>query len=639
MSAGGFFQSAVEGSPDCVKVIDQAGRLTFMNENGRCLMEVVDLDVVLGQFWSVFWPEETRPVIENAVARALGGTVQRLTAPCQTAKGVWKHWDVIISPLEADGVVSSLLVTSRDVTDLVAGKEEAEARERLLLRQAAGLRVAGRMARLGGWEVDYTSGQVFWSDEIWELLGGEPRPISLDDAMLIYPEEDRDSVRQLLLGPAETGQSITFETRLRRFDGQVLWARISGEPSFQDGVCVALRGAAQDITAQKVIEADLIRAKEEAEEASQSKSTFLANMSHEIRTPLNGVLGMADLLHRSDLSFRDREMVDLIRGSAATLERLLSDILDLARVEAGQVHVESEAFHLGEAVRSVASLAKLTADEKGISLKVEIAAELEGFFMGDQVRARQVLTNLVSNAVKFTGVGQVDVRVHRVKGEMIRFEVSDTGVGFDPSAKGQIFGRFQQADGSITRQFGGSGLGLAISQELAVLMGGALDCEAAPGKGARFWMDLPLNAAEQPDVPPKDDVVLQTSLRILAADDHPTNRKLLELILEQVGAEVVSVSDGMAALEAYQRQTFDIVLMDMQMPVMDGLTAIRRIRRIEEERGSKTPILVLSANALPEHVRAAEEAGADGHVPKPLTAEALVGAIFNALTLCDLRHL
>ncbi len=374
---------------------------------------------------------------------------------------------------------------------------------------------------------------------------------------------------------------------------------------------------------------------EAAESANRSKSEFLANMSHEIRTPLNGVVGMADLLRRSDLSAKDREMVEIIRSSAATLDRLLSDIMDLARIEAGQIEIEAEPFHLGETVRAVANLSRLKADEKGVRLEIEVAPEADRRFHGDMVRVRQVATNLVSNAVKFTSAGRVSVRVGVTEAGVVRLEVEDTGVGFDPALKEQIFGRFQQADGSITRRFGGTGLGLAISRDLAELMGGVLDCDSVPGVGSRFWFEISLpvsEAAAEADVADEFESEPGRAIRVLAADDHPTNRKVLELMLSDFGAEVVSVEDGEQALTSFREGGFDIVLMDMQMPVMDGLTAVSEIRKLERKEGRiRTPILMLTANALPEHVEAGAAAGADGHVSKPVTAQGLLNALAHAL--------
>jgi len=374
----------------------------------------------------------------------------------------------------------------------------------------------------------------------------------------------------------------------------------------------------------------LRRARSRADAANRSKSEFLANMSHEIRTPLNGIVAMADTLGRARLDAREAEMVEVIRSSGVTLERLLSDILDTARIEAGQVTIESAPFHLGDAVRAVEALWAPRAEEKQVALDVTLDPALDRMVMGDAVRVRQILTNLVSNALKFTAEGKVVVTAE-VSGEGVaRFTVWDTGVGFDDREKAPIFGRFQQADGSITRRYGGTGLGLAISRDLAELMGGTLDCESRPGEGARFWFELPLPEAEVPVPDAGADAITAAdmALRILLADDHPANRKVVEIMLAPTDIELTIVEDGQQALDAFTRETFDLVLMDMQMPVMDGLTATVAIRALEaaEER-VRTPVVMLTANALAEHVEAGRQAGADGHLAKPITLATLFAAI------------
>ncbi|MBX3479611.1 MAG: response regulator [Caulobacter sp.] len=382
----------------------------------------------------------------------------------------------------------------------------------------------------------------------------------------------------------------------------------------------------EDVTERLETAAALRAALVAAEEAAQSKSVFLANMSHEIRTPLNGIVAIADILSREDLEPRTREMVEIIRASGETLERLLSDILDQARIESGQITLEAAPFHLGEMVRATAALAGLRAQEKGVALKIDLSPEVDIAVEGDMVRVRQILTNLLSNAVKFTPAGQVTVTGFRGGGDRIRFEVRDSGPGFDEATRARIFGRFQQADNTITRRYGGTGLGLAISRELATLMGGTLDCESRPGEGAVFWFEVALPAVDEPGPAPAstDEGLAASQMRVLVADDHPTNRKVIELMLEDA-AEVVCVENGLEAVDAVAVRPFDLVLMDMQMPVMDGLTAIRLIRSRETE--GRAPIIMLSANALPEHVSASLDAGADRHLDKPITALSLFAAI------------
>jgi len=382
---------------------------------------------------------------------------------------------------------------------------------------------------------------------------------------------------------------------------------------------------------QRRVAARLRLAQQRAEAASLSKTEFLANMSHEIRTPLNGVVAVADMLAQAGLPERERKMTEIIRSSGQSLERLLSDVLDLARVEAGQLTIEAAPFHAADLVRAVAALCRLRADEKGLALNTEIDPALERWFIGDTVRVRQILTNFTSNAVKFTAKGVVTIRGEMPEPGRLRFSVVDTGVGFGAEAKARLFARFQQADGSITRRFGGSGLGLAISRQLASLMDGVVDCESIPGHGSRFWFEAPFAETAAP-VEAMDAEEASASggraVRVLVADDHATNQMVVKMMLDQFGVDSVIVDDGLKAVEALRAGPFDAVLMDMQMPVMDGLEATRLIR--EEERAAgrpRTPILMLSANALPEHRRAGEQAGADGHVAKPVTVAGLMGAL------------
>ncbi|MFY8164187.1 MAG: ATP-binding protein, partial [Brevundimonas sp.] len=376
-------------------------------------------------------------------------------------------------------------------------------------------------------------------------------------------------------------------------------------------------------------------ARQAAEEASRSKSDFLANMSHEIRTPLNGVVAMADALARSELGPREREMVDIVRASSDTLERLLSDILDTAKIESGQITIEPAPFHLADVVRETAALWRPMAEEKGVALTIGIRPESERLVHGDVVRVRQILTNLVSNALKFTAAGEVRLNIEDGADDHVRFTVTDTGVGFEPDQRDRIFGRFHQADGSITRRFGGTGLGLTISRDLADLMGGSLDCVSQPGVGSRFWFEIPLptvDAGQSGEVPVPHNEESTVPLRILLADDHPANRKVVEILLAGTSAELVGVTDGSEALEAFRGGGFDLVLMDMQMPVMDGLTATAEIRAFERERGwGRTPLLMLTANAMPEHIEAGRKAGSDGHLAKPVTMETLFAGITEVL--------
>ena len=392
----------------------------------------------------------------------------------------------------------------------------------------------------------------------------------------------------------------------------------------------------RDCSARKAAEKTLARAKEAAETANIAKSAFLTNMSHELRTPLNGVVGVADLLGASVLDAHQAEMVELIRSSGAQLQGLLGDILDVVRIEAGEMALTSEPFMLGHVLTSVIDLARLKAEEKRLFVELDIEAGLAPQVAGDPIRLKQILGNLVSNAIKFTESGRVTLRVRRTSDVLMEFTVLDTGIGFDPALAAQLFARFQQVDESVTRKHGGTGLGLAICRQLTELMGGHIGCDSRPGEGSTFWVSLPLRpvAIAPPDLEVESPIhaAVTRELRVLLADDHPTNRRVVELILQSLDVELTSVENGAMALEAFQLQPFDLVLMDMMMPVMDGLTATQAIRRHETlQQLDRTPVLMLTANALPEHVAAALNAGADRHVAKPINPAQLIGAIGEEL--------
>ncbi len=396
----------------------------------------------------------------------------------------------------------------------------------------------------------------------------------------------------------------------------------------------------------------LAQARDAAEAANRAKSEFLANISHELRTPLNGVLGIAEVLTQTELNAAQREMVETIRSSGASLEALLGDIMDLARLESGNVDVVVEPFDLGATIRTVAAPFLLQARTKGVGLSIDMGAGVQGAVAGDAAKLRQILANLISNAVKFTDAGEVRIAVDRPdpSGAWIRFSIKDTGVGFTAETKDRIFDHFHQADGSNTRRHGGTGLGLAICKQAAELLGGFLDCDSVPGQGSEFVLRLELPAAgaapgvkEPASRPPQAPAAAETAvalgplmqdndepqaLRVLVVDDHPTNRRVVEMILDQVGAERVSVENGKEALEAYLHDHFDVVLMDIQMPVMDGLTATQKIRLVEkQEHRTPTPVIILSANAMPEHIAAGRAAGADRHLAKPISAAELLTVI------------
>jgi two-component system, sensor histidine kinase len=383
---------------------------------------------------------------------------------------------------------------------------------------------------------------------------------------------------------------------------------------------------------------------------SAAKSQFLATMSHEIRTPLNGIIGLADVLQRTTLSKEQSEALGLVRASGETLERLVSDILDASKIEAGKLDLSLAEFELRETLEAAALLSKGKADEKGLAFDIEFSPEVSGLFLGDAVRIRQIVSNLISNAVKFTEAGFVRMHVGIQQENMdtaeVRIAVTDSGVGFDSEAGAKLFGRFEQADNSISRRFGGPGLGLAISKSLVEMMGGHITAHSVVNEGSTFVAVVNLKrlsisttkfeAAPTIALASDDELIendsISVGLQILVAEDHPVNQKVIQLLLEPLGAKVTLAKDGREAFESFKNGSFDLVLMDMMMPEMDGLAATKAIRAFEIVEGlHRTPIAMLTANVMKEHVAAAVAAGCDSHIQKPITALSLMAGMRDTL--------
>ncbi|KPF79810.1 histidine kinase [Brevundimonas sp. AAP58] len=480
-------------------------------------------------------------------------------------------------------------------------------------------------------------GRVVKASRSWlTTLGHDPEDMQGKPLLrLVHPDDMPATLNSVVEveGRRPGDPILGFRNRYRHRDGD--YRIVEWRAQRHDDRIYAV---ARDVTDQVAAEKALIEAKAAAEAASQAKSDFLANMSHEIRTPLNGVIGIVDALSRTPLSPEQSEMVGLIRESGVTLERLVSDVLDVSKIEAGQLTLEERPFDLDEAFASAAEVARQRCWDKGLLFRLRRAPEATGLFIGDSTRIRQVVSNLLSNAVKFTADGSITLTVGlEPEGSdqaWLSVAVEDTGVGFNSDHATRLFERFSQADSSITRRFGGTGLGLSICQSLVEMMGGDISAMSTPGQGSRFEVVIPLRrahalaeaAALEPEVPAP---VRERPLRILLAEDHPTNRRVVQLILQPHDVDLVMVEDGAQAVAAFAEDRFDLVLMDMQMPVMDGLSATEAIRALETT--GRTPIIMLSANAMAEHRDQAKAAGADLHVAKPITAESLLAGIETAL--------
>jgi signal transduction histidine kinase/DNA-binding NarL/FixJ family response regulator len=381
------------------------------------------------------------------------------------------------------------------------------------------------------------------------------------------------------------------------------------------------------------LNSELEAARAAAEAASEAKTRFLATMSHEIRTPMNGVLGMLEAAMREKIDPIVHDQIATARDSAKNLLQILNDILDLSKIEAGQMPIEKISFSLRQEIDNALSMFEPVARQNGLVFSREIDPGLPQWVVGDPTRFRQILTNIAGNAFKFTAAGSVSVSAHYSssggRSGLVRVCVKDTGIGMNEKARAKLFARFSQADASTTRRYGGTGLGLAICRELVTAMGGRIGVDSKPGQGSTFWFELPAEDGVEPDwlkAQKKADVAPQRKLRILVAEDHPVNQKVLRALLAPTGHELTFVSDGVQAISAVEAGAFDVVLMDIHMPVMDGVAATRQIRSLPGDI-SGIPIIALTANAMAGDREHYLEAGMSDYVSKPVQLEDLLAAL------------
>ena len=568
-----------------------------------------------------------------AHARVLNGeAIKADRVPGPEDEAVRRWFNVELAPWRnADGEVGGLVMASHDITEMVEALEATERSEQRLT-------LAMEIADIHVFEIDYVRRELI-KVGAEDTFFTEPKTYEelYRDIYATTDPRDRPGVIEAWRRHVEEGAPYHPEYRLVRNDDREVWTAGTCRLITDDqGQPARLIGALQNVTERKAAERALLQAKEDAETANRAKSTFLATMSHEIRTPLNGVLGMAQAMAVDNgLSEIQRDRLDVIRQSGETLLAILNDVLDLSKIEAGKLELEETQFDVTELARGAHAAFTAIANKKGLSFDLVIQPQAQGVYRGDSTRVRQILYNLVSNALKFTEEGEVRVSVARDEFGL-RLSVSDTGIGIPPARLASLFQKFEQADASTTRRYGGTGLGLAICRELASLMGGAITAVSELEQGTTFVVTLPLpwiGASVVLPPPPSIDAhpVEMTEgppLRVLAAEDNTVNQLVLKTLLHQIGIDPVVVENGLQVVEAWAREPWDVILMDVQMPEMDGPTAaaIIRAREVAEDR-ARTPIIALTANAMAHQVAEYLGSGMDSFVPKPIE----VGRLFEAL--------
>jgi PAS domain S-box-containing protein len=669
-----FKQAILDSLPAHVAVLDRDGRIVdinaswkrFARENGQGDSSQLGVGV---DYLAVCRAaiDAADPLADEAlkgIQAVLAGTQHefRLEYPCDSPSQ--KRWFLMHVSPSFPRAKGGAIVTHTDITD----RKQAEEQRQQFVSLAD-----NSPYFIGMCDMQF---RPFYVNEAGMRMTGLD---GLEDAIqtpvieFFFPE-DQAFIERVFFPQVMRDGHGDVEIRFRHFKtGEPLWMIYSvftlTDPT---GKPTGLATVSRNITDRKRAEAELAEAKANAEAASQAKSQFLANMSHEIRTPMNAILGMTDLALNEDLSPTVQDYLQTTKESAGLLLELLNQVLDLSRIEAGRIELESSPFNLRKTVEQVVKTIYVRASQKGLALRYEVSPEVPDHVIGDPLRLRQVLMNLVGNAIKFTHKGQIVVRVTKTEGKIdiapqsttcrknasadlrdqsdgsapscdpylphssvpVRFSVSDTGIGLSPEDQKRIFAPFTQADPSITRHYGGSGLGLAITSRLVGLMGGQMEVESLPGQGSTFSFTArfgqcvpdPGSASLANSLPDESLPSFHRSLRILLAEDTPANQKLVQYILAKRGYTVEIASNGQEAVRLLERRDFDLILMDVQMPVMDGLQATATIRRLDSPK-AHVPIVAMTAHAMKGDQQRCLQAGMNDYISKPVSSRDLIALV------------
>ena len=613
-----FVEDLIAGLHGAVLVTDRQMRVLAVNDEWQRDLRT-PREAAIGRDFFELTPnaEQWRGLFDRCLAGEVVKT-DRVRVVGRSGRASWLQ-SSNLPWRDADGEIGGVLVLSQRLSAADVAGDQARAANRL--------EDAVALAGIHVWEVDHET-RGLWAAGAADTFfqgGLSFDDLAYGDRLATVHPDDRERVAELWDGQDARGEDSRAEFRLNRPD-RLVWvacdARTTRDP---DGEPRRVLGVMRNITDRKLAELAL-------EEANSAKSTFLATMSHEIRTPLNGVLGMAQAMASGDLDAEQHGRLKIIRQSGEALLTILNDFLDLSKIEAGKLEIEEIAFDLEAVAQSALAPFSALAEAKGVRLSLDAAAA-GGAYLGDPTRIRQILYNLTSNALKFTAEGEIALSVRPIPAGGLEVRIADTGIGIPADKLASLFDSFTQVDASTARKFGGTGLGLSICRRLTDLMGGAIAVESEIGKGSTFIVTLPLpRIGDSLDEPADASVSLPLAelarVRVLAAEDNEVNRLVLRTLLAQIGLDPDIVEDGALAVEAWETGDWDVILMDIQMPNLDGVEATRAIRAREAETGrARTPIIGLTANSMSHQIAEYSAAGMDAHVSKPIDAARLFQAI------------
>jgi two-component system sensor histidine kinase/response regulator len=626
--------AVIEGTSDAIFVKDLESRYLMINPAGANFV-AMPVEAIVGKTDEELYPLETarqfkvadRKVTETGETQVFEGSALSLGRPHDylVTKSIYR---------DLQGKVIGLIGISHDITERKQAEEKLKQSEHQLAE-------AQRLAHIGSWNWDLVNNSLTWSEEHYRIFGVDPEKFDLSYeiavAQWIHPD-DRDSVNEAVNTALLMKEPFNIYYRVIRPDGEGRIINSTGNPlSDQEGNPVRIYGTAQDVTERKQIETDLKEARDAALESARLKSEFLANMSHEIRTPMNGIIGMTGLLLDMELTADQREFAETIQSSGDSLLTIINDILDFSKIEAGKLQFETLDFELNSAVEGTVELLAQRAHGKKIELASLVHSDVPTALRGDPGRLRQVLTNLIGNALKFTEAGEVVVRAVREneteEAVVIRFTVSDTGIGISDAAQARLFQAFTQADGSTTRKYGGTGLGLAISKQLVELMGGQIGVNSELGKGSVFWFTASF-AKQTRTVAAPAEVVSLENLRALIVDDNATNRKILSHQLDSWGMLHGEVDSGISALTELRAKAaagipYNLAILDLIMPGMDGFELARAIKSDPQLAG--VHLVLLTSYGQRGDGTTAREAGVAAYLTKPVRQSQLFNCLRTVL--------